>query len=84
MTSQDQQRIFDKAARQFNSNIKALDEDVLRLEKWLKTQPHLPNLLGTLLNYSVKNFTPNFRSKLSAKFFNPQQMQHRNREAESR
>ncbi|XP_063903560.1 alpha-tocopherol transfer protein-like [Zophobas morio] len=57
MTSQDQQRIFDKAARQFNSNIKALDEDVLRLEKWLKTQPHLPNLLdqNCLRNFLILN-----------------------------
>ena len=41
--------LFDKAAKQFNSTGKALDEDTIRLKKWLQTQPQLPKMLGMFL-----------------------------------
>ena len=44
------ERMFDEAAKQFNSSGKALKEDVNRLQEWLETQPHLPKMLGMLLN----------------------------------
>ncbi|KAJ3646998.1 hypothetical protein Zmor_024551 [Zophobas morio] len=57
MTTQDLEPMFDRAARQFNSNLKALDEDVLRLEEWLNTQPHLPKLFdkNCLRNFLILN-----------------------------
>ncbi|XP_063903922.1 alpha-tocopherol transfer protein-like [Zophobas morio] len=45
--------LFDKAAKQFNSSGKALDEDTIRLQKWLQTQPHLPKMLDS---QALKNF----------------------------
>ncbi|KAJ3646995.1 hypothetical protein Zmor_024549 [Zophobas morio] len=57
MTTQDLEPMFDRAARQFNSNLKTLDEDVLRLEEWLNTQLHLPKLLdkNCLRNFLILN-----------------------------
>ncbi|XP_063903557.1 alpha-tocopherol transfer protein-like [Zophobas morio] len=57
MTTQDLEPMFDRAARQFNSNLKALDEDVLGLEEWLNTQPHLPKLFdkNCLRNFLILN-----------------------------
>ncbi|XP_063903539.1 retinaldehyde-binding protein 1-like [Zophobas morio] len=47
------ERMFDEAAKQFNSSGKALKEDVNRLQEWLETQPHLPKMLD---EHALRNF----------------------------
>ncbi|XP_063903554.1 uncharacterized protein LOC135122985 [Zophobas morio] len=53
MLNRDADRLFDKAAKIFNSSGKKLSEDVLRLQEWLETQPHLPNMLD---GHALRNF----------------------------
>ena len=50
MTREQLDRLFDQAAKHFNSSGKALNEDVRRLEEWLEMQTHLPKMLGKFLN----------------------------------
>ncbi|KAJ3647003.1 hypothetical protein Zmor_024554 [Zophobas morio] len=53
MTNQDIDRMFDTVAKMFDSSGKALNEDVLRLQEWLETQPHLPKMLD---EHALRNF----------------------------
>ncbi|XP_063903552.1 retinaldehyde-binding protein 1-like [Zophobas morio] len=53
MTREQLDRLFDQAAKHFNSSGKALNEDVRRLEEWLEMQTHLPKMLDA---HALRNF----------------------------